>query len=73
MFKTITNNVRIIVLTGVILALMSIPYLMVKDQYKGYVKVENTQSGMFIIMKGRIYTVSELQTEQSEKVNLSHR
>lgn len=73
MLKTLTNNVRIIVLTAVMLALMTIPYLYVKDQYKGYVKVENTQSGKFIIMDHRIYTVSELVTEQSEKVNLTHK
>jgi len=73
MIRLLSNNLRILVLTGVILTVMSIPYLHVKDSYKGFVKVEHTQSGMFIIMKGHIYTVSELQTEESEKVNLSKR
>ena len=32
---------------------------------QSYVKLEHTQSGMFILTKGHIYTVSELVTDDS--------
>ena len=35
-----------------------------KEQYKDYVLVQKTKSGVFYIKDDRIFSVSELQTEQ---------
>lgn len=66
MFKN--NNFKVIVLTGVLCGLIGFSNWSIKQQYKGYVKVNNTTSGMFIITDNKIYTVNELQTDEPIKV-----
>lgn len=62
MFKS--TNFKVVLLTIVLCSLIGISNWTVSNQYKGYVKVHNTTSGKFIITDNKIYSVSELQTDE---------
>lgn len=66
MFKN--SNIKFGVLTIVICGLVTFSQWSTKQQYNGFVKVNYTDAGMFIITGKKIYTVNELETDEPVKV-----
>ena len=74
MSKILKNtNFKLVVLTSVLCALILLSNWSIKQQYKGWVKVNHTTSGMFIITDNKIYSVSELQTEELKVASMGRR
>jgi len=67
---TATLGIVLMIMAGIGGAVMDNIYN--KHQYANYVKLENTKSGTFFIKDERIYSVSELHTEQQFAGSITH-
>ena len=69
MFKN--QTLKVVLVTTIICSIMLVNGYLLKEQYKGSVKINYTKSGWFIITNNRIYSVSELQTDDVKGPTLS--
>jgi hypothetical protein len=66
----------IIVVVGIVIALgigATVGYNYLANKTIGFVELHNTRAGTFILLQDKIYTVSELRTDEVQTGTLSRR
>jgi hypothetical protein len=68
---------KIIIVVGIVITSVGIGAIMgfnyAENKTVGFVELHNTRAGTFILLKDKIYTVSELRTEEVQSGTLSRR